>query len=112
MHAMPCIGLLANVRPAMNDNAPFDITASVPSDLVPRPTRQPCVTMTRLAAVTRADRGIGLAMCKSLKAKGYHVIGACRRKSPALEELNLEIVEGGHLLPAGPLLHSTTLHNV
>ncbi len=63
--------------------------------------------MTRLAAVTRADRGIGLAMCKNLKAKGYHVIGACRWKSPALEALNLEIVEGGHLLPAEPLLHTS-----
>lgn len=53
--------------------------------------------MTRLAAVTGANRGIGLSICKHLKSRGYNVIGTCRTKSPEMEALKLEIVEGGCL---------------
>lgn len=57
--------------------------------------------MTRLAAVTGANRGIGLSICKHLKARGYNVIGTCRTKTPEMEALKLEIVEGGFFQLAG-----------
>jgi len=46
------------------------------------------------ALVTGANRGIGLALCKQLKARGRQVVAVCRQPSPALEALGVRI-EGG-----------------
>ena len=44
--------------------------------------------------VTGANRGIGLAVCGQLAARGDHVIAACREGSAALAELNLSVERG------------------
>ncbi|MBS1199455.1 MAG: short-chain dehydrogenase [Proteobacteria bacterium] len=48
----------------------------------------------KTALVTGANRGIGLELCRQLKEAGYEVIAACRDRSPELEALGLEIVDG------------------
>lgn len=47
-----------------------------------------------LAIVTGANRGIGLALTRQLKGRGYTVLAACRETSPELDELGVEVVEG------------------
>jgi NAD(P)-dependent dehydrogenase (short-subunit alcohol dehydrogenase family) len=47
-----------------------------------------------LALVTGANRGIGLALVEALVARGSQVIAACRKSSPALAKLGVEVVEG------------------
>jgi NAD(P)-dependent dehydrogenase (short-subunit alcohol dehydrogenase family) len=45
--------------------------------------------------VTGGNRGIGLAICKELNAKGAFVIATCRKTSPELSALsNTQIIEG------------------
>lgn len=44
--------------------------------------------------VTGANRGIGLALCKLLAARGDRVIAACRHASPGLEALGVRIETG------------------
>lgn len=44
--------------------------------------------------VTGASRGIGLAVCEQLVARGESVIAVCREESPALSALNLRIEDG------------------
>jgi NAD(P)-dependent dehydrogenase (short-subunit alcohol dehydrogenase family) len=44
--------------------------------------------------ITGANRGIGLELCRQAKARGGHVIGACRAASSELEALAAEIVDG------------------
>jgi NAD(P)-dependent dehydrogenase (short-subunit alcohol dehydrogenase family) len=44
--------------------------------------------------ITGANRGIGLELARQMKARGDHVIAACRRSSQALSELGVEVVEG------------------
>ena len=46
------------------------------------------------AVVTGANRGIGLELCRQLRARGDAVIGACRRPTKELEALGVR-VEGG-----------------
>ncbi len=46
-----------------------------------------------ITVVTGANRGIGLALCQALKARGAELVAACRRPSPALQELGVEIVQ-------------------
>lgn len=46
------------------------------------------------ALVTGANRGIGLSFVKLLKARGDHVVAACRRESPELDELGAEVASG------------------
>ena len=43
--------------------------------------------------VTGGNRGIGLELCRQLKARGDHVIAACRTASKALQDIGAEIVE-------------------
>ena len=46
------------------------------------------------ALVTGANRGIGLSFAKLLKARGDTVIAACRRETPELVALDVEIAAG------------------
>jgi NAD(P)-dependent dehydrogenase (short-subunit alcohol dehydrogenase family) len=46
------------------------------------------------ALITGANRGIGLELCRQLKATGMSVIAACRQRSPALDALGVEVIEG------------------
>lgn len=47
-----------------------------------------------ICLVTGANRGIGLELTGQLRDRGYHVIAACRRASPELEALGVEVVSG------------------
>jgi NAD(P)-dependent dehydrogenase (short-subunit alcohol dehydrogenase family) len=46
------------------------------------------------ALVTGANRGIGLSLVKLLKRRGETVIAACRRSTPELTALGVEIADG------------------
>jgi NAD(P)-dependent dehydrogenase (short-subunit alcohol dehydrogenase family) len=46
------------------------------------------------ALVTGANKGIGLGLCHELAADGWEVIATCRRASPELDALGVEVVEG------------------
>jgi NAD(P)-dependent dehydrogenase (short-subunit alcohol dehydrogenase family) len=47
-----------------------------------------------ISLVTGANRGIGLAICTQLKARGDDVVAVCRTPSPELSALGIDIVEG------------------
>lgn len=49
--------------------------------------------MAQTALVTGSNRGIGLELCRQLKQRGFEVIATCRHRSPALNELDVEIIE-------------------
>lgn len=46
-----------------------------------------------LSVVTGANRGIGLSLCEQLKARGKTVLAACRKASPELLQLGVELAE-------------------
>jgi NAD(P)-dependent dehydrogenase (short-subunit alcohol dehydrogenase family) len=46
------------------------------------------------ALVTGSNRGIGLALCRVLKARGDKVIATCRESSPELDGLGVEVLAG------------------
>ncbi len=46
------------------------------------------------ALVTGANRGIGLSFVTLLKARGDHVIAACRHEAPELAALGVEVASG------------------
>jgi NAD(P)-dependent dehydrogenase (short-subunit alcohol dehydrogenase family) len=46
------------------------------------------------ALVTGSNRGIGLALCRVLKARGDKVIATCRKSSPELDGLGVEVLSG------------------
>ena len=46
------------------------------------------------ALVTGTNRGIGLSFVKLLKARGDHVIAACRHETPELTMLGVEVAAG------------------
>tara|TARA_R110002096_G_scaffold171490_6_gene344581 strand:- start:46309 stop:46971 length:663 start_codon:yes stop_codon:yes gene_type:complete len=48
----------------------------------------------KCAVITGANRGIGLELSRALKAAGWSVIGACRKSSPQLDEMDVEVVSG------------------
>jgi NAD(P)-dependent dehydrogenase (short-subunit alcohol dehydrogenase family) len=43
--------------------------------------------------VTGANRGIGLALCRQFKERGDTVIGVCRKTSPDLDALGIEVID-------------------
>lgn len=45
-----------------------------------------------LSVVTGSNRGIGLALCEALARRGVQVVAACRRTSPELDALGVEVV--------------------
>ncbi len=49
--------------------------------------------MTKTALVTGSNRGIGLELCTQLKQRGFDVIATCRKTTPALDALGVEIIE-------------------
>lgn len=50
--------------------------------------------MTKTALVTGSNRGIGLELCTQLKQRGFDVIATCRKTTPALKALGVEVIEG------------------
>ena len=44
--------------------------------------------------ITGANRGIGLELCTQLLSRGEQVIAACRRTSPALDTLGVQVQQG------------------
>ncbi len=49
--------------------------------------------MTHTVLVTGSNRGIGLELCTQLNARSFDVIATCRHSSPALNGLNVEVIE-------------------
>jgi NAD(P)-dependent dehydrogenase (short-subunit alcohol dehydrogenase family) len=47
-----------------------------------------------LSVVTGSNKGIGLALVAALAKRGHHVVAACRKGSPELGTLGVEVVEG------------------
>lgn len=48
----------------------------------------------KTALVTGANRGIGLALCKTYLADGWNVIGICRNSSPELNDSGAQVIDG------------------
>jgi len=48
----------------------------------------------KTALITGANRGIGLALCKTYMAQGWRVIGVCRTPSPELKDSGAHIISG------------------
>ena len=55
--------------------------------------------------ITGANRGIGLELCRQLKARGDAVIAVCRSRSAALDELGARIVDGVDVSTADGIAH-------
>src|SRR5688572_7398046 len=56
----------------------------------------------KFAVVTGANRGIGFALTQELRQRGYDVLAACRKPTPALAALGVDIVDGVEVTdPAG-----------
>lgn len=51
--------------------------------------------------VTGANRGIGLELCRQLKARGDDVIAVCRESTPALDALGVRVEAGVDVSDAG-----------
>jgi NAD(P)-dependent dehydrogenase (short-subunit alcohol dehydrogenase family) len=49
--------------------------------------------MAQTALVTGSSRGIGLEFCTQLKHRGFDVIATCRKATPELEALGVDIIE-------------------
>lgn len=49
--------------------------------------------MAKIAVITGANRGIGLALAQTLKSDGYEIIGVCREKSDELSDIASEIFD-------------------
>lgn len=47
-----------------------------------------------ISIVTGANRGIGLELCRQLKARGADVVAVCRRSSPELAALGVRVEDG------------------
>lgn len=53
--------------------------------------------------VNGANRGIGLEFCRQAGQKGHRVTALCRKRSEALEELGVTVVEGVEVTSPPPL---------
>lgn len=51
--------------------------------------------------ITGCNRGIGLEIAKQLKERGDNVIGVCRKRSQALDDLGIRIIDGIDVADAG-----------
>ncbi len=49
--------------------------------------------MGQVALITGSNRGIGLECCAQLQQLGFNVIATCRKSTPALDSLGLEVIE-------------------
>jgi NAD(P)-dependent dehydrogenase (short-subunit alcohol dehydrogenase family) len=47
-----------------------------------------------ITVVTGANKGIGLALAAELKQRGHTVLAVCRKSSPELSKLGVEVVDG------------------
>ena len=56
--------------------------------------------MSKTAVITGANRGIGLALARNLKARGYDIVGVCRTASAELEMVTSDIVDNTDLTNA------------
>jgi NAD(P)-dependent dehydrogenase (short-subunit alcohol dehydrogenase family) len=54
-------------------------------------------------AVTGASRGLGLGLCEVLAARGDEVLALCRRGTPELDALGVQVVEGVDVRDAGAM---------
>ena len=50
-----------------------------------------------IAVVTGANRGIGLELTKQLHERGEEVVAICRERSPDLDALGIDVLEGADL---------------
>jgi NAD(P)-dependent dehydrogenase (short-subunit alcohol dehydrogenase family) len=55
--------------------------------------------------ITGANRGIGLALCKTYLGRGYKVIAVCRQSSDELQSLPLEIIDSVDVSSAEGIAH-------
>ncbi len=44
--------------------------------------------------MTGANKGLGLELCRQLSAEGRRVFAVCRKSSPDLQKLQVEVLEG------------------
>lgn len=51
--------------------------------------------------ITGANRGIGLALARRFKERGDEVVAVCRRNSPELDALGVEVLDGVDVSDAG-----------
>lgn len=49
-------------------------------------------TMTDTSLFTGTDRGIGLEYCRQIKEKGFKVIAVCRKPSPELLVMEVQVL--------------------
>ena len=59
----------------------------------------------KTALITGANRGIGLALCKTYLAQGWKVIGLCRTASPELTASGARVIAGVDVTDAQALAH-------
>lgn len=50
--------------------------------------------MSKVAVITGANRGVGLALANELKNKGYDIIGVCRAFSEELDAVASRVIDG------------------
>jgi NAD(P)-dependent dehydrogenase (short-subunit alcohol dehydrogenase family) len=61
-----------------------------------------------LAVVSGSARGLGLAFCAELARRGDDVIATCRRATPELAALGVEVVENVDVTSADAVAHAAT----
>ena len=47
-----------------------------------------------ITVITGANRGIGLAMCTQLAARGETIVAICRTSSDDLNQLGVQVIDG------------------
>lgn len=59
--------------------------------------------MAQTVLITGSNRGIGLELCTQLKQRGMDVIATCRKRSPQLDALGVEVIEHVEVSDPGSL---------